>query len=103
MVKAFSYGSGSFEIASLMQHAGVDYLGVAYADEGVRLREQGVTIPIMVMNAKVEAMDRMIAHHLEPEIYRLDVLEKWAELSAWCQSCALRQHWWSPFWDRVRF
>ncbi|MFN8416906.1 MAG: bifunctional UDP-N-acetylmuramoyl-tripeptide:D-alanyl-D-alanine ligase/alanine racemase [Cytophagaceae bacterium] len=83
MVKALAYGSGSYEVAQLLQHHGVHYLAVAYADEGVRLREQGVTIPIMVMNAKVEAIDRMITHHLEPEIYRLDVLEKWAEIAGW--------------------
>lgn len=94
MVKALAYGSGSYEVAQLLQHHGVHYLAVAYADEGVRLREQGVTIPIMVMNAKVEAMDRMIAHHLEPEIYRLDVLEKWAELSAWStQPMSLHLKW----------
>jgi alanine racemase len=83
MVKALAYGSGSYEVAQLLQHHGVHYLAVAYADEGVRLREQGVTIPIMVMNAKIETMDRMMNYHLEPEIYRLDILEKWAEISAW--------------------
>jgi alanine racemase len=50
MVKAFSYGSGSFEIASVLQFHHVDYLTVAYADEGVELRKGGITLPIMVMN-----------------------------------------------------
>ncbi|HEY4787452.1 MAG TPA: UDP-N-acetylmuramoyl-tripeptide--D-alanyl-D-alanine ligase, partial [Bacteroidales bacterium] len=50
MVKAFSYGSGSFEIANILQFQRVDYLAVAFADEGVSLREAGITLPIMVMN-----------------------------------------------------
>ena len=52
MVKVFSYGSGSFEIANLLQFHKVDYLAVAYADEGVELRKSGITLPIMVMNAE---------------------------------------------------
>ena len=57
MVKAFAYGSGSFEIASLLQFHGVDYLGVAYADEGVALRKAGIRVPIMVMNTENAAFD----------------------------------------------
>lgn len=69
MVKAFSYGSGSFEIANLLQFNKVDYLAVAFADEGVALREAGITLPIMVMNPDVMGFDTMIEHRLEPEIY----------------------------------
>jgi alanine racemase len=50
MVKAFSYGSGSYEIANVLQFNRVNYLAVAYADEGVELRKHGITLPIMVMN-----------------------------------------------------
>lgn len=69
MVKAFSYGSGSFEIANLLQFQRVDYLGVAFADEGVELREAGITLPIMVMNPSFGTYDLMIDYQLEPEIY----------------------------------
>ncbi|WP_251623534.1 bifunctional UDP-N-acetylmuramoyl-tripeptide:D-alanyl-D-alanine ligase/alanine racemase [Odoribacter lunatus] len=75
MVKAFSYGSGSGEVASLLQYQGVDYLMVAFADEGVALRAEGITVPIAVMNPQPEAFDNMIEFGLEPEIYSLDLLE----------------------------
>ena len=55
MVKAFGYGNGSFEIAKLLQHHKVDYLGVAFADEGVELRNAGITMPIIVMNPENSA------------------------------------------------
>ncbi len=69
MVKAFSYGSGSHEIAAALQSAGMDYLAVAYTDEGVALREKGITLPIMVMSPDVGSFERIIAWRLEPEIY----------------------------------
>ena len=75
MDKAFSYGSGSREIASLLQYHRVDYLMVAFADEGIELRAAGITIPIAVMNPEREAFDNMIMFNLEPEIYALDILE----------------------------
>ncbi len=79
MVKAFSYGSGSFEIANILQFHQVDYLAVAYADEGVELRKAGIRLPVMVMNPEEYAFDLMIKHQLEPEIFSfraLDMLEK---------------------------
>lgn len=75
MVKAFSYGSGSGEVASLLQYQGVNYLMVAFADEGVELRAAGITIPIGVMNPEPEAFDNMIEFNLEPEIYSMELLE----------------------------
>ena len=75
MVKAFSYGSGSVEVANLLQYQGVNYLMVAFADEGVELRAAGITIPIGVMNPEPEAFDNMIEFNLEPEIYSLELLE----------------------------
>ncbi|MDP4266279.1 MAG: bifunctional UDP-N-acetylmuramoyl-tripeptide:D-alanyl-D-alanine ligase/alanine racemase [Bacteroidota bacterium] len=74
MVKAFSYGSGSFEIANLLQFYRVDYLTVAYADEGIELRKAGITMPIMVMNTEESSIDNMITYNLEPEIYSFRVL-----------------------------
>lgn len=75
MVKAFSYGSGAGEVASLLQYQGVNYLMVAFADEGVELRAAGINIPIAVMNPEPEAFDHMIEFNLEPEIYSLELLE----------------------------
>lgn len=75
MVKAFSYGTGSGEVASLLQYQGVNYLMVAFADEGVALRADGITMPIAVMNPQPEAFDNMIEFNLEPEIYSLELLE----------------------------
>jgi alanine racemase len=78
MVKAFSYGGGSFEIANVLQHHQADYLAVAYADEGVGLREKGVHIPIMVMNTNEESFESLLQYNLEPEIYNLDQLKRFA-------------------------
>ncbi|MEP7254228.1 MAG: bifunctional UDP-N-acetylmuramoyl-tripeptide:D-alanyl-D-alanine ligase/alanine racemase [Ferruginibacter sp.] len=74
MVKAFSYGSGSFEIANLLQFHKVDYLAVAYADEGVELRKAGITLPIMVMNAEEITFDVLVQYNLEPELFSFDLL-----------------------------
>lgn len=74
MVKAFSYGTGSFEVANKLQFQGVDYLAVAYTDEGVSLRKSGITRPIMVMNADENSFSEIIEWHLEPEIYNLRTL-----------------------------
>lgn len=74
MVKAFSYGSGSFEIANLLQFNHVDYLTVAFADEGVDLRNGGITLPIVVMSPDENAFDAIVHHKLEPEIYSFRVL-----------------------------
>ncbi|MDQ1142336.1 bifunctional UDP-N-acetylmuramoyl-tripeptide:D-alanyl-D-alanine ligase/alanine racemase [Pedobacter agri] len=74
MVKAFSYGSGSFEIANLLQFHKVDYLAVAYADEGIALRKAGITLPIMVMSPEESAFEALIKYRLEPEIYSLEIL-----------------------------
>ena len=75
MVKAFSYGSGSFEIANLLQFSKVDYLTVAFADEGVDLRNSGITLPIMVLSPDKETFGALLEHRLEPEIYSLEILE----------------------------
>jgi alanine racemase len=77
MVKAFGYGSGLFEIASALQHHKVDYLGVAFADEGVELRQAGINLPIIVMNPEVKSFDQMLEYQLEPEIYNFRILEAW--------------------------
>lgn len=74
MVKAFAYGSGGAEIAGILQYHKVDYLGVAYADEGVELRKAGITLPIMVMNPEENAFEAIVENNLEPEIYSFELL-----------------------------
>lgn len=74
MVKAFSYGSGSFEIANVLQFHRADYLAVAYADEGVELRKAGIRLPIMVMNPEEQGYEGIFKYGLEPEIYNLRTL-----------------------------
>jgi len=81
MVKAFAYGSGSYEIASLLQYAGVSYLAVAYTDEGIALRKAGITLPIMVMSPDETSFDRMIAWKLEPELYNFRTLDLFTSIA----------------------
>lgn len=69
MVKASSYGLGNFEIAEVLQFYHIDYLAVAYPDEGFKLRDKGIHLPIMVMNPEISSYDRVIEYELEPEIY----------------------------------
>jgi alanine racemase len=75
MVKAFAYGSGSEEVASLLQYHKVDYLGVAYADEGVELRKSQIHLPIMVMNPTEESFSTIASNLLEPVIYSVSILD----------------------------
>ncbi len=79
MVKAGAYGSGSAEVAKLLEFQHVDYLGVAYADEGVELRKAGIKLPIMVMNPEEATFDALVRYHLEPEIYSLDLLRNFID------------------------
>ncbi|MBX5439821.1 MAG: bifunctional UDP-N-acetylmuramoyl-tripeptide:D-alanyl-D-alanine ligase/alanine racemase, partial [Thermoflavifilum sp.] len=76
VVKAFSYGSGSVEIASLLAYHGVDYLAVAYADEGIALRQGGIRLPILVMNPEPGSFQAMVQWQLEPEIFTLAQLKQ---------------------------
>lgn len=75
MVKAFAYGSGATEIAQVLQYQGVDYFGVAYADEGVALRQAGITTPIMVMNTEVSAFAALVDYQLEPVLFCFSLLQ----------------------------
>ncbi len=79
MVKAFSYGSGSYEIANLLQFQKVDYLAVAYADEGVELRKGGISLPIMVMNPEIASFEALVQYQLDPAIYSFDLLHSFDE------------------------
>ncbi len=79
MVKAAGYGTGDFEVAQMLQHQGVDYLAVAFADEGILLREKGITMPIVVLNADEGSFDQMVRYRLEPEIYNFRSLNYFCE------------------------
>ncbi len=76
MVKAFSYGSGSYEIASLLQYHKVDFLAVAYADEGSDLRKAGISLPIMVMNPEEASFPAITGFDLQPEIFSFQLLRQ---------------------------
>lgn len=75
MVKASAYGSGSIEVALAMQHYGCDYLGVAFVNEGVELRQSGVNMPIMVLNPMESSLYHLFKYNLEPEICNFRMLK----------------------------
>ena len=77
MVKAFAYGAGSVDISRALQDSGMmDYLAVAVADEGVELRKAGITLPIIIMDPEVTALELIIENNLQPNIYSFQVLEE---------------------------
>ncbi len=78
MVKAAAYGSGSREVARLMEYQQVDYLAVAYIDEGIELRRAGLRLPIMVLNPDAAGFEQLLQYDLEPELYSLDILRQFA-------------------------
>ena len=82
MVKAFSYGSGDVEIANVLQYQNVDYLAVAVADEGVQLRNAGIHTPIIVMNPEQNSFQLLIDYQLEPNIYSIELLQKFLKISS---------------------
>ena len=79
MVKAASYGSGIDEMGVYLERIGVNYLGVAYADEGVQLRKAGVKLPVLVMNTESNAFEDCIRYQLEPCIYSVDQLNEFIQ------------------------
>jgi alanine racemase len=76
MVKAFAYGGGAAEIANHLQTLGADYLAVAYTDEGVSLRKQGIQLPIMVLNPVEESFDLLYQYQLEPVVFSPEFFRK---------------------------
>ena len=81
MVKAFSYGNGGFEVAKLLSHHKVDYLGVAFADEGISLKNAGIDLPIMVLNPENTSFAAIVQHQLEPEIYSIKGLTAFLKIA----------------------
>jgi alanine racemase len=95
MVKAFGYGSGNLEVSNILQFHNVDYLTVAFADEGVELRRAGINLPIMVMSPEVNSYDNIIKYHLEPEMFsfrNLSFIEKAMENLALPEAHPLNVH-----------
>jgi alanine racemase len=79
MVKAFAYGSGGAEIASVLQFHNVDYLGVAYADEGVELRKAGIALPVMVLNVDESSFGALVEYNLQPVLFSLSLLQQFEQ------------------------
>ncbi len=92
MVKAASYGSGTWEIAQALQEEGVDYLTVAYASEGIALRQKGIRTPVMVMNPDPGSLETLIQFDLEPEIHSPDLLRRFAAAARWVGQPDARFH-----------
>ncbi len=82
MVKAFGYGAGGYEVAKLLEHQKVDYLGVAFADEGIDLKSAGISTPIMVLNPENSSFSAIIDNNLEPEIYSFTGLDAFLKVAA---------------------
>lgn len=76
MVKAAAYGHGANEVAKLLEFHRVDYLAVAYTDEGLELRNSGIELPILVLNPEPASFEAMVRHQLEPEIYNFKILHQ---------------------------
>jgi alanine racemase len=89
MVKAFSYGTGAYEIAEVLVRQGIDYLTVAYLDEGVELRQKGIQLPIMVMNVESHSFERLIEYNLEPVVYSLNI---WSKLLSYLEENKIQEY-----------
>jgi alanine racemase len=75
MVKANGYGAGAVEIAKTLQYHRCDYLAVAVAEEGIMLRKEGISLPIIVLNPEVNGFEELFSNDLEPEVYNVRILE----------------------------
>ncbi|MCP3932624.1 MAG: bifunctional UDP-N-acetylmuramoyl-tripeptide:D-alanyl-D-alanine ligase/alanine racemase [Bacteroidetes bacterium] len=79
MIKASAYGSGSVEVAKVLEYHNVEYLAVAYADEGVELRKAGIQLPVLVLNTEEATFSILFQYQLEPEIYSLPLLRQFLQ------------------------
>lgn len=75
MVKADGYGSGATEIAKTLQYHRCEYFAVAVAEEGIKLREEGISTPIIVLNPEVNGFEELFSCNLEPEVYNFRILK----------------------------
>lgn len=74
MVKANAYGAGAVEIAKTLQYHRCDYLAVAVAEEGIQLRKEGISLPLIVLNPEVNGFEELFSNDLEPEVYNFRIL-----------------------------
>jgi len=81
VVKAFGYGSDASEIAKYLQHLNVDYFAVAYVNEGVTLRDAGITKPILVLHPQSVNFKSLIDNCLEPSLYSPKILKEFISVS----------------------
>lgn len=79
VVKAFSYGHDAQHIANRLETLGVAYFAVAYAQEGVALREAGIRTPILVLHPSPVNFKTIIDHCLEPSLYTMRILKGFLE------------------------
>ncbi|GAA5224858.1 bifunctional UDP-N-acetylmuramoyl-tripeptide:D-alanyl-D-alanine ligase/alanine racemase [Membranihabitans marinus] len=79
MVKANAYGAGALKVAQLLQGRRIDYLGVAFTDEGIELRRAGIVLPIMVLNVDPLEFESLVEYQLEPEIFSLELLKNYQD------------------------
>lgn len=75
VVKANSYGSNAVAVAKKLETLGVDYLAVAYVNEGIALRNQGIKTPILVFHPQLESIRDIIKYNLEPSLYSFSILK----------------------------
>lgn len=92
VIKASAYGSGSEELARLLSYRKVDYLAVAFIDEGVYLRKNGIQLPIMVLNPDRNSVNQLVTYNLEPEVYSLEQLRELVTYLERTKSHALHIH-----------
>jgi len=81
VVKAFSYGSDSVIISKILQDNHVDYLAVAYTDEGIHLRNNGINLPIIVLHPQIQNLSLLLEYQLEPNIYSKKILNEFIKVS----------------------
>lgn len=81
VVKAFAYGSDAIEVGKHLENIGADYLAVAYAKEGVALRDAGVRLPILVLHPQPINFKTLIDRCLEPSLYSMNVLNAFIEVA----------------------
>jgi len=82
LVKAWAYGCGAIEMAQFLEYQKVDYLGVAFADEGLALRKAGITLPILVLNPEPESFALLIENRLEPEIFSMAMADQFSKVAS---------------------
>jgi alanine racemase len=81
VVKAYAYGSESLAVARKLESLGADYLAVAFTEEGVLLRQQGIQLPILVLHPQPSGLSDLITHCLEPNLYSRQIFCSFQEVA----------------------